>query len=91
MMSKLGELIAFTASYPHIPGQRTRPSYYIDDAVKDAGFTVKTSRNPSAVLVIHNPALGLLTGNGPQAIDAQTRKLRNVVAARTGNPEARQI
>src|SRR5690349_24203606 len=49
MMSKLGELIAFVANYPHIPGQRTRPSYYIDDAVKEAGFTVKTSLNPTAV------------------------------------------
>jgi putative intracellular protease/amidase len=90
MMSKLGELIAFTANYPHIPGQRTRPSYYIDEAVEQAGFTVKTSFNPSAVLVIHEPAVGLLTGNGPQAIDAQTSKLRTLVSARTGNTGARQ-
>jgi putative intracellular protease/amidase len=83
MMSKLGELIAFVANYPHIPGQRTRPSYYIDDAVKDAGFTVKTSLNPTAVKLIHEPAVGLLTGNGPQAIDAQTRKLSTIISTRT--------
>jgi len=90
MMSKLGELIAFTTGYPHLPGQRTRPAYYIDDAVKDAGFTVKTSLNPSSVLVIHDPEVGVLTGNGPQAIDAQTTKLRHVVAARTGIADRRQ-
>ena len=90
MMSKLGELIAFTASYPHIPGQRTRPTYYIDDAIKQAGFRVRTSLNPSAVKVIHDPAFGLLTGNGPQAIDAQTRELRTLVSARIGTTEPRQ-
>ena len=90
MMSKFGELIAFTASYPHIPGQRTRPTYYIDEAIKKAGFKVKSSRNPSAVLVIHEPAVGLLTGNGPQAIDAQTRELRTIVSAHTGSADARQ-
>lgn len=90
MMSKPGELIAFTTGYPHIPGRRTRPTYYIDDAIKEAGFTVKTSLNPSAVMLIHEPAVGLLTGNGPQAIDAQTHKIREIVAARTGHTDARQ-
>jgi putative intracellular protease/amidase len=90
MMSKPGELIAFTTGYPRIPGHRTRPSYYIDEAVKEAGFTVKTSLNPSAVMLIHEPAVGLLTGNGPQAIDAQTHEIREIVSARTGHTDARQ-
>lgn len=90
MMSKLGELIAFTTGYPHVPGHRTRPTYYIDDAIKQAGFTVKTGLNPSAVTLIHEPSVGLLTGNGPQTIDAQARKIRELFSTRTGNTEAQQ-
>jgi hypothetical protein len=77
---KHGEEIALATSYPHVPGERTRLTYYVDEAIKEAGFTVSTSLNPTAVKLIHEPSLRLLTGNGPQAIDVQAAKLRDIVS-----------
>ena len=78
---KHGEKVALTASYPHVPGERTRLAYFVDEAIKEAGFTVSTTLNPTAVKLIHEPSVGLLTGNGPQAIDAQATKIRDIVFA----------
>ena len=55
-------------------------TYYVDEAIEEAGFTVSTTLNPTAVKVIHEPSAGLLTGNGPQAIDVQSAKIRNIVS-----------
>ena len=63
-----------------MPGERTRLTYYVDEAIEEAGFTVSTTLNPTAVKVIHEPSAGLLTGNGPQAIDVQAAKIRNIVS-----------
>jgi hypothetical protein len=48
-LSKHSEKIALRAGYVHVPGQRTRLTYYVDEALKEAGFTLRTGLNPSAV------------------------------------------
>jgi hypothetical protein len=84
-----GEKGAESFSYVHVPGERTRVTYYVDQALKEAGFTVRTTLNPGAVKLIHEPAVHLLTGNGPQAIDAQARKIRSILSTRRVHDDAR--
>jgi hypothetical protein len=45
------------------------------------GFTVTSSPNISAPKLAYEPSVRLLTGNGPQAIDQQTTKLRSVLTS----------
>ena len=89
--SKYGERAAESASYVHVPGERTRLTYYVDEALKEAGFMVRIAVNPSAVKLIYEPAVRLLTGNGPQAIDAQARKIRSIVPASPALNEGRRL
>jgi hypothetical protein len=60
---------------PKVPGQKTRLPYDVDEALKDAGYQVETTINPSAVQVVFDEQANLLTGSGPQAIDAQAARL----------------
>jgi putative intracellular protease/amidase len=73
----MGELFALRFLYPHVPGKKTRLTYFVDAAIKEAGFTLV--RNGSAPKLAYEPSVRLLTGNGPQAIDEQTAKLRSVL------------
>lgn len=83
----IGELFALRFLYPRVPGKRTRTSYFVDTAVKEAGFKLATSLNIAAPLLAYEPSVRLLTGNGPQAIDQQAAKLRSVL---TGTRAARR-
>ncbi|WP_345313318.1 DJ-1/PfpI family protein [Gordonia alkaliphila] len=83
---KYGEVPMFKVGYPKIPGEKTRPLYYVDEALKDAGYDVSLTLNPSAIRVIWDEEHLLLTGNGPQSVDAQADKLFQIVAARSGAP-----
>ncbi|MCP1845700.1 putative intracellular protease/amidase [Bradyrhizobium sp. USDA 4524] len=74
-----GEVVALTTSYPKIPGQKTRLTYYVDETLKQAGYEVSLSLNPGAVRVIWEPHLRLLTSNGPQSVDAQAKQLRSII------------
>jgi len=76
---KIGELFALRFLYPRVPGKRTRLPYFVDVAIKEAGFTLATSPNISAPQLAWEPSVRLLTGNGPQAIDQQTAKLRTIL------------
>lgn len=89
-MPKHGERAAESAGYVHLPGQRTRLTYYVDEALKAAGFALRTGLNPSAVKLLYEPAVGLLTGNGPQTIDAQARKIRSILSTRPVLNDARR-
>ncbi|HEU4668936.1 MAG TPA: hypothetical protein VFS79_14885 [Arthrobacter sp.] len=80
----IGERFALRFLYPRIPGKATRLRYFVDAAIKEAGFTLATSVNIAAPLLAYEPSVRLLTGNGPQAIDQQTAKLRSILPA----PEA---
>lgn len=79
---KHGELMMTQIGYPKLPGTKTRVEYYVDEALKDAGFQVKLTANPARVRVVWDPKNLLLTGNGPQSVDAQAAKLAEIVAAR---------
>lgn len=77
----IGELFALRFLYPRVPGKKTRTSYFVDAAIKEAGFTLATSLNIAAPLLAYEPSVRLLTGNGPQAIDQQAAKLRSVLTS----------
>jgi putative intracellular protease/amidase len=77
----IGELFALRFLYPRVPGKKTRLSYYVDKAIKGAGFKLATSLNIAAPLLAYEPSVRLLTGNGPQAIDQQAAKLRRVLTS----------
>ncbi len=76
-----GEIFALTVAYPKVPRERTRLTFFVDDALKAAGYQVRTTLNPAAVKVIWEEKAKLLTGNGPQAIDEQAARLRAVLRA----------
>lgn len=76
----IGELFALRFLYPRVPGKRTRLSYFVDKAIKEAGFKLATSLNMAAPLLAYEPSVRLLTGNGPQAIDQQAARLRAILA-----------
>jgi putative intracellular protease/amidase len=79
VVPKVGELIAMRFGYPHVPGKKTRTAFYVDEAIKEAGFTVTSPLNISAATLAYEPSVRLLTGNGPQAIDKQAAKLREIL------------
>jgi putative intracellular protease/amidase len=76
----IGELFALRFLYPRVPGKKTRLSYFVDKAIKGAGFKLATSLNMAAPLLAYEPSVRLLTGNGPQAIDQQAARLRAILA-----------
>src|SRR6266513_524359 len=79
VVPKVGERIALRFGYPRVPGKKTRVAYFVDEAIKEAGFTVTSPLNISAATLAYVPSVRLLTGNGPQAIDQQAAKLRSVL------------
>src|SRR6059058_1720897 len=78
---KIGERYAMRFLYPRVSGKKTRLPYFVDVAIKEAGFTVAFSPNISAPKLAYEPSVRLLTGNGPQAIDEQAAKLRSVLTS----------
>lgn len=87
---KMGEMAVLRAGYVRVPGRKTRLPYYVDEAVKEAGFTLRPTRNIFAVKLAYEPSVRLLTGNGPQAIDQQTAKLRNILTTSPATRHARR-
>lgn len=81
-----GENVALASAYPRLPGQRTRLEYYVDVALTSAGYQVRPTANPTAVRVVWQEHVKLLTGNGPQAVDAQAAKLREILGANGETP-----
>jgi putative intracellular protease/amidase len=77
----IGERFALRFLYPRVPGKTTRLPYFVDVAIKEAGFTVTSPLNISAAKLAYEPSVRLLTGNGPQAIDQQAAKLRSVLTS----------
>ena len=64
---------------PKVPGQKTRLPHYVDEAPKEGGYQVETTFSPSAVQVVVDEQAHLLTGTGPQAIDAQAARRRELL------------
>lgn len=77
-----GETGMLDGGYVHIPGERTRLTYFVDEALQAAGFTVQTTPNPFSLLLLQNPDVALMTGNGPQVVDEQATAVRAALANR---------
>ena len=86
---KYGERAMLGFQYPKVPGERTRLTYYVDVALKEAGYDVHLTLNPSAPKVIWDADHSLLTGNGPQAADEQAARLAEIVRGRSRNSPSR--
>ena len=82
---KYGENAMLAFQYPKVPGERTRLTYYVDVALKEAGYDVSLTLNPSAAKVVWDAGHSLLTGNGPQAADEQAARLAEIVRGRVRN------
>ncbi|MFI6409607.1 hypothetical protein [Streptomyces sp. NPDC050548] len=85
---KYGEKVMLASGYPKVPGERTRLTYYVDVALKEAGYDVSLTLNPSAAKVVWDAEHSLLTGNGPQAVDEQAARLAEIVRGRLRNSPA---
>jgi putative intracellular protease/amidase len=72
---RYGERMMLEMQYPKVPGEATRLPYYVDVALDAAGYDVALTLNPAAVKVVWDDEHTLLTGNGPQSVDAQTEHL----------------
>jgi putative intracellular protease/amidase len=79
VVPKLGERIAMRFGYAHVPGKTTRVPYFVDEAIKEAGFRVTSPFNIATAKLAYEPSVRLLTGNGPQAIDRQTARLHDLL------------
>ena len=79
---RVTERIVLEVQYPKVPGERTRLPYYVDVALKEAGYDVSLGLNPAAARVVWDEDHGLLTANGPQAIDKQAARLEELVQSR---------
>ncbi|QCQ16615.1 hypothetical protein [Microbacterium sp. RG1] len=64
------------------PGE-TRLTYYIDEALEQAGIHNLHKPNPASVEVHPSPSVGLLSTNGPQGIDALAESVARKIAAVT--------
>lgn len=76
---RITERMVLATQYPKVPGERTRLLYYVDVALKDAGYNVSLGLNPLAARVVWDEEHGLLTGNSPQAVDKQAARLAELV------------
>jgi putative intracellular protease/amidase len=84
-----GEQIALSMAYPKVPREKTRLEYFVDDTLRSEGYDVITSVDPTGVRLVWDEEVSLLTGNGPQSVDAQAHRLRDLVDARVGS--SRQV
>lgn len=78
-VSTTGETGMLDYGYVNIPGEHTRLEYFVDQALREAGFTVLAATVPTSMVLLPNPELGLVTGNGPQTVDIQAADIRGAV------------
>lgn len=74
-----GETGMLDQGYVHIPPGPTRLQYFVDEALREAGFTVQTAPVPTNLILLADPRIGLVTGNGPQTVDIQAANIRAAV------------
>ena len=80
---KYGETVMLASSTRRCPASARACTYYVDVALKEAGYDVSLTLNPSAAKVVWDAGHSLLTGNGPQAVDEQAARLAEIVRGRT--------
>ncbi|MEU9807644.1 hypothetical protein [Mycobacterium sp. NPDC050853] len=74
-----GETGMLDQGYVHIPPGPTRLEYFVDEGLREAGFTVKTAPVPTSLILLPDRQIGLVTGNGPQTVDIQATDIRAAV------------
>ncbi|MBP2328840.1 putative intracellular protease/amidase [Kibdelosporangium banguiense] len=84
---KLAERSAEDYGYLHVPGEQTRVTYYIDEALEAIGVHNLPKENPAAIEVHHERAVNVVSTNGPQGVDALAQEIESLLAA-TGAPRA---
>jgi len=82
---KYAEVAFAKIGFLAVPGEETSITYYVDEALEQAGYKVQTAApDPGEVTVIWEPSVRVLTGNGPQAVDEQAAVLRAQVGTKEG-------
>lgn len=71
-----GETGMLDQGYVHIPPGPTRLEYFVDEGLREAGFTVRTAPVPTDLILLSDTEVGLVTGNGPQTVDIQAANIR---------------
>ena len=80
VFGKFEELQVSIGGFYHVPGEKTRLEFYASDKLKEDGYIVTTSKE-FLPKIIWDKDKNLLTGNGPQAIDIQTNKLKELLTS----------
>lgn len=78
-VGKEGETGMLDQGYVHIPPGPTRLEYFVDEGLREAGFTVKTAPVPTSLILLPDQQVGLVTGNGPQTVDIQAANIRTAI------------
>ncbi|WP_255485577.1 hypothetical protein [Mycobacteroides sp. LB1] len=78
-VGKEGETGMLDQGYVHIPPGPTRLEYFVDEGLREAGFTVRTASVPTSLILLSDKRIGLVTGNGPQTVDVQAADIRAAV------------
>lgn len=81
-VAKAAEQYVLSDGYLQIPGEKVSLDYFIDEALTDAGYDVRTAANPVEVKVVWQEDVRLLTSNGPHAIDEHAARLRTLLPRR---------
>lgn len=79
IFGKYEELEVSMGGFYHVPGEKTRLEYYVSDKLKEDGYKVSTTKEFLPKIIWDEEFL-LLTGNGPQAIDKQAKKLKELLS-----------
>lgn len=77
--SKTIEAFVLSDGYLKVPGEKTSLGYFIDDALRDAGYDVQMPADPTAIKIVWEEGVRVLTSNGPHAMDEHTARLRTLL------------
>ncbi|MGL4344102.1 MAG: DJ-1/PfpI family protein, partial [Cellulosilyticaceae bacterium] len=78
VFGKFEELQVSIGGFYHIPDEKTRLEFYASDKLKEDGYNVDTTIE-FLPKIIWDKDNNLLTGNGPQSIDIQADKLKELL------------
>lgn len=78
VFGKIEEMEVSMGGFYHVPGEKTRLEYYASDKLEEDGYKVDTTMSFMPKVIFEEEKL-LITGNGPQAIDIQANKLKELL------------
>ena len=80
VFGKFEELQVAIGGFYRVPGEKTRLEFYASDKLKEDGYKVTTTKE-FLPKIVWDKEKNLLTGNGPQTIDLQTNKLKEILSS----------